>query len=195
MNGQSMHDASHLFIITGGPGAGKTTLVEALRAAGYTCSDEAGRQIIKEEVAAGGTALPWIDPRTFADRMLAFDIESYQRLRMQKGPVFFDRGIPDVIGYLNLLGLCAPEPARQAAANYSYNPRVFIAPPWQEIFGQDSERKQTFEEAERTYGSLAKVYATLGYELIALPIASVEARVAFVIEAARNAMRASPPGS
>ena len=185
-----MHDTSHLFIITGGPGAGKTTLINALSAVGYTCSDEAGRQIIKEEVAAGGTALPWIDPRAFADRMLAFDIESYRRLRTQSSPIFFDRGIPDVIGYLNLLGLCAPEPARQAAADYRYNGRVFIAPPWREIFSQDSERKQTFEEAERTYQSLAKVYVALGYELIALPLATVEERVAFVIAAARQATRA-----
>jgi predicted ATPase len=190
-----MHDTSHLFIITGGPGAGKTTLIEALRAAGNACSDEAGRQIIKEEVAAGGTALPWIDPRAFAERMLAFDIESYRRLRTQQAPVFFDRGIPDVIGYLNLLGLCAPEPAQKAAGDYRYNTRVFIAPPWREIFSQDSERKQTFEEAERTYQSIAKVYAMLGYELTELPIASVEERVAFVIKAARQAMRASSQGS
>jgi predicted ATPase len=190
-----MHDTSHLFIITGGPGAGKTTLIEALRAAGHACSDEAGRQIIKEEVAAGGTALPWIDPRAFAERMLTFDIESYRRLRGEKVPVFFDRGIPDVIGYLNLLGLCAPVPMQEAAAAHRYNRSVFIAPPWLEIFAQDAERKQTFEEAVRTYQSLAKVYAMLGYELIELPIASVEARVAFVIEAVGQAMRASSPGS
>lgn len=190
-----MHNTSHLFIITGGPGAGKTTLIEALRAAGHACSDEAGRRIIKEEVAAGGTALPWIDPRAFAERMLAFDIESYQRLRGEKGPVFFDRGIPDVIGYLNLLGLCAPVPTQEAATAHRYNRGVFIASPWHEIFAQDTERKQTFEEAVRTYQSLAKVYTTLGYELIALPLVPVEERVAFVVEAARQAMRASSPGS
>ena len=190
-----MHDTSHLFIITGGPGAGKTTLIEALRAAGHACSEEAGRKIIKDEVAAGGTALPWVDPRSFADRMLAFDMESYRRLRAQSGPGFFDRGIPDVIGYLNLLGLCAPEPAQRAAAECRYNARVFIAPPWREIFSHDEERRQTFEEAERTYQSLAKVYVTLGYELIALPLAPVEERVAFVLERARTAMAPSPRGS
>ena len=54
------------FVITGGPGSGKTTLVEALRRAGYACSVEAGRAIIQDQVARGGRALPWIDPAAFA---------------------------------------------------------------------------------------------------------------------------------
>jgi predicted ATPase len=65
---ETMHGTSHLFVITGGPGAGKTTLIEALRAAGCVCAPEAGRQIIQDEVASGGTALPWTDPRAFSKR-------------------------------------------------------------------------------------------------------------------------------
>jgi predicted ATPase len=127
--------------------------------------------------------------------MIALDIESYLRLRGEPGPVLFDRGIPDVVGYLNLLGLRAPVPMQEAAALHRYNRSVFIAPPWREIFAQDSERKQTFEEAERTFDSIAKTYAALGYDLIALPRRSVEERAAFVLETARRAMATLPRGA
>lgn len=52
------HDGNHLFIITGGPGAGKTTLIDALSAAGFPTSREAGRRIIQEQLDSGGSALP-----------------------------------------------------------------------------------------------------------------------------------------
>ncbi|HEY9579494.1 hypothetical protein [Sphingopyxis granuli] len=40
-------------------------------------------------------------------------------------------------------GLPVPQHVRSAAALFRYNRRVFIAPPWRAIFGQDTERKQT----------------------------------------------------
>lgn len=68
-----MNAADRLHVVTGGPGSGKSTLIEALAAAGVTTSAEVGRAIIKEELAAGGTALPWLDHRAFADRIRARD--------------------------------------------------------------------------------------------------------------------------
>jgi len=65
---------------------------------------------------------------------------------------------------------------------FRYNRRVFIAPPWQDIFQQDSERKQDFEEAVRTYEALVASYTTYGYELVEIPRVSVEERARFVLE-------------
>lgn len=52
---------------------------------------------------------------------------------------------------------------------------------WAEIFGQDRERKQDFDEASRTYDAMVATYTRLGYALIELPRASVEERTAFVL--------------
>ena len=46
-------DAARFHVLTGGPGSGKTTLIEALRRAGHACSVEAGRAIIQDQVAIG----------------------------------------------------------------------------------------------------------------------------------------------
>lgn len=175
--------SDRFFVVTGGPGSGKSTLLEALRRAGFRISEEVGRRIIKQQAAISGRALPWIDPALFADTMLSWEMRAHQDQAGAPGPVLFDRGVPDVLGYLTLCGLPVPEHMRRAAASLRYNRRVFIAPPWPEIFSRDAERKQTLEEAERTYDAMAKIYPACGYELIELPRASVEERVRFVLEA------------
>ncbi|HWX50372.1 MAG TPA: AAA family ATPase [Roseomonas sp.] len=175
-----MADDDRLFVLTGGPGSGKSTLIEALAAGGLSHMPEAGRAIIQDQVAIGGTALPWSDRLAFAELMLSWDMRSHRAAQRLAGPVLFDRGIPDVIGYLRLSGLPVPSHMERAAQRFRYNRRVFIAPFWPEIFARDAERKQSAEEAEATHAAMAEVYSRLGYELVPLPRASVEERVRVV---------------
>ncbi|HML31081.1 MAG TPA: AAA family ATPase [Hyphomicrobium sp.] len=181
----AQESGARLFVITGGPGSGKSTLAAALADAGYPTMPEGGRGIIRDQVAIGGNALPWADRSAFADIMLSWDLRSYREAPSiaGTGPVFFDRGIPDVVGYLQLSGLPVPAHVQRAAELFRYEARVFIAPPWPEIFSQDSERKQTIEEASATYQAMTAAYAGLGYELVTLPRLPVAERVAFVLSA------------
>ena len=169
-------------IVTGGPGSGKTTLIEALGRRGLQRMPEAGRAIIREQVAIGGKALPWADRAAFAELMLGWELRSYREAQALQGPVIFDRGVPDVLGYLRLCGLDVPAHAETAARLYRYNTKVLIAPPWPAIFTQDTERKQSLAEAEATYRALAETYEALGYELVPLPLVPVEQRVDFVMQ-------------
>lgn len=173
--------SSRFFVITGGPGSGKTTLLDALEKSGYRRSVEAGRAVIQQQLATGGNALPWGDRVQFAELMLAWEIRSYEEARRASGLVFFDRGVPDVVGYLRLIGEAIPKHVKEAAEQYRYNRQVFIAPPWHEIFCQDRERKQDFEEAVRTYEAMMATYAELGYELVEIPKIPTAERVKFVI--------------
>ncbi|WP_346266231.1 AAA family ATPase [Sphingobium limneticum] len=47
--------------MTGGPGSGKATIVDILAVRVSQHSSKAGRAIIRDQVAIGGTALPWAD--------------------------------------------------------------------------------------------------------------------------------------
>jgi predicted ATPase len=170
-----------LYVLTGGPGAGKTTLIDALERAGFARSVEVGRQIIQEQMAIGGRALPWCDPELFAELMLSREMQAYTALRAQQRPVFCDRGIPDVLGYLRVTGRAIPPYMRAAAERMRYNRFVFIVPPWPEIYDGDTERKQTLDEAIRTHAAMADVYTELGYALIEVPKALVAERVDFVV--------------
>ncbi len=175
------------FVVTGGPGSGKTSLIEALRARGFTTAPEAGRGIIRDQMAIGGRALPWQDPALFAELMLAWELRSWHEANALPGPVVFDRGVPDTLGYLRLTGLPVPAHMYEAARRFRYRRRVFIAPPWPEIFTQDSERRQTLDEARRTHDAMVEIYTELDYELLPLPRASIEQRADFVIDRMRLA--------
>jgi predicted ATPase len=176
-------ETDRFFVLTGGPGSGKSTLIDALAAAGHACSGEAGRGIIRDQVAIGGAALPWDDRRMFAETMLCWDMRSHREARARRGTVFFDRGVPDVMGYLRLVGEAVPAHVTRATELFRYNATVFVAPPWPAIFTQDSERRQDFDEAVRTYEVLAATYRDCGYSLVELPRADVAQRAAFVLAA------------
>ena len=172
----------HMFVITGGPGSGKSTLIDAMQGKGFASMPEAGRAIIRDQVQIGGTALPWADRAMFAELMLGWDLRSWHEASALERPVLMDRGVADVVGYLTLCGLPVPAHVEAAAKKYRYNSTVFIAPYWEAIFGQDAERKQDREEAEATGRVMADTYARFGYQIVELPKVSVEERVAFVVD-------------
>jgi predicted ATPase len=178
------------FLISGGPGAGKSTLLEALRAAGYSCFDEVSRQLIQEQVAIGSQCLPWVDLDSFAQIALQRMIEQYEQAStgMDEPISFFDRGIPDIIAYLRVGGLPIDESWYRAARQYRYESVVFMAPPWEAIYINDSERWQTFAEASALHQALVETYQALAYTVVELPRVSVTDRVTFV----RNAVSYVP---
>ena len=175
-----MPATDRLHVVTGGPGSGKTTLIDALGLAGVATSAEVGRAIIREQVAVGGAALPWADEQAFAELMLPREIAAHAAALASGATTVLDRGVPDVIGFLRVSGLPAPAAFDRAARAVRYNPRVFLAPFWAEIYTHDAERRQAPDVARATEAIMRETYADYGYDLIELPRASVAERVAFV---------------
>lgn len=178
-------------VITGGPGSGKTTLIAALAEEGFSVMPEAGRALIRAGQAIDGPGLPWRDPVLFAEAMLASEIRSHGEAAGLSGPVIFDRGVPDVAGYLHVTGLPVPPHIWRAVELYRYDDPVFLAPYWPEIFGPDSERRQDAAEARATAEAMARTYAEAGYRVVTLPRAPVAARAAFI----RAALAAAAGGA
>lgn len=109
-------------------------------------------------------------------------MRSYHLAEQSTGAVFFDRGVVDVVGYLRLMDLAIPKYMQNAVEIFRYNPQVFVAPPWEAIYAKDRERKQDFREAVRTYEAIIATYRENRYQLIELPLVSVEERMRFVFE-------------
>lgn len=164
----------------GRPRCGQDQPITELARHGFHTIPESGRAIICEEVASGGDALPWADRMAYAERMLERDLRAYEGAQALSAPVIFDRGIPDIMGYLALCDLPVPPHVTTAAKAARYNARVFLAPYWDEIFTQDTERKQTCAEAKATCAVMRETYTALGYQITELPRADIASRADFV---------------
>ncbi len=168
------------YIITGGPGFGKTTIINRLEELGHEVCHENSREIIKEQLDSGGNILPWNDVIKFTEIVVEKRIQTYNEI--PKGiNVFFDRGIPDALAFLYRQELEVKEHLRQAARDYKYNTIVFVTPPWHTIFKNDNERRETFAESSLIHSFITQTYANLGYKLVDIPPGELDKRVEFVL--------------
>jgi len=168
-------------VISGCSGGGKSSLLAELARRGYAVVEEPGRRIVAEEIAGIGAALPWVDLEAFARRAIRTALEDIGRASGETGRVFFDRGLVDAAVALQH---ATGEPALATlGARRHYDSRVFMTPPWKEIYVADAERRHGFDDAVAEYERLVAAYPTVGYRLVILPRASIAERADFVLRA------------
>jgi predicted ATPase len=173
-----MLDKPNFHVFTGGGGTGKTALIRHLQAAGELVVEENIRAVIREQVADGGSAVPWIDAAGCAELTTARDIADFDRLAGETRRVFFDRGLMDMHGANG----AAPSPRlADALRTRHYNRRVFVFPPWREIYATDGERWEAWSKMEAVFETILRTLPELGYEALVVPKATVEERAAFVL--------------
>ena len=169
--------ANQRVVLAGGPGAGKTSVIERLQAKGHHCAPDVARSVIRARLAAGLSPRP--APDEFARAVLAGDIANYEAAPADRIS-FFERGVVDALGSLRGAGELSPEACQVMLDRYPYHPVVLLFPPWGEIYRTDAERDQTFTHAVAVYGLVKRWYELCGYNLLEVPRVSVDERVAFV---------------
>ena len=173
---------THCVVFTGGPGSGKTSVLEALQKSGYRTKSEVGRKVIQQEVAKGSDSVPWANKQRFASKMLKKEVNALATLSNEGRTVFFDRSVIDVYGYCQLETLLVSRELLHQCSTANYIKTVFMFPPWQAIYQNDEERKQGFDTAVDTYRAMIKAYSHFGYQPIEMSLNSVEERMNFVLD-------------
>ena len=173
-------DANRFVVISGCSGGGKSTLLAELARRGCAVVEEPGRRIVKEQLLVGGTALPWTDKVAFARRCIALALSDRKAARRLKGRwVFFDRGLIDAsVALRHLTGEPVLNPIKRS---HRYHQRVFLAPPWPEIYVTDNERRHSLDAGVAEYQRLVDAYPALGYEVTILPKVGIAERSEFVL--------------
>lgn len=178
---------NQLVVITGGPGTGKTTIIDTLIEQGYACFSEISRQITLEARQQGIEQLFLEKPLLFSELLLEGRKKQYHSAAIdQSDLVFLDRGIPDILAYMHYIGDSYPAFFDQACKDHQYH-TVFLLPPWKEIYQSDEARYENYEQAQLIYAHLKETYEQYGYHLIEVPTGTVEQRIGFILDQLSNA--------
>ena len=175
-------------VITGGPGTGKTFLVRELEKAGYQCYHEVIREMTSSVIAEAGTSEDLINPLAFVSDPLTFNRNLLQsRLKQfihathsQEPFVFYDRGMPDVLAYMDYFEQPYSKTFSSPCAESRYD-LIFLLPPWKEIYSRDSERFETFEQACEIHDHLERTYTNFGYRVLPVGIGPVKERMRYIL--------------
>ncbi len=177
-------------VITGGPGTGKTVLVRELERKGYSCFHEIIREMTEAAKKQESPDKHLVNPLAFVSDPLAFNrriLEGRIRQfmdakRFQEPFVFYDRGIPDVLAYMDYFGQGYDGEFSRPCLQLRYD-LVFLLPPWREIYTRDDERLESFEEACEIHDCLEDTYKRCGYEVHTLETGTVQQRVDQLLKA------------
>lgn len=173
---------TNYYIFSGGPGSGKSTVLNILENMGYMTVKEVARDIIQNQVNTSGDAVPWNNTIRYSNLMLLHSIVDFEEFVHVDKPCFFDRGIIDTLGYARLIGIPITNEMKDAANKYRYNHKVFLFPFWKEIYVNDTERKQDLDEAERTFWKLKEEYERFDYNTIEVPFLTPQKRAEWILE-------------
>jgi predicted ATPase len=170
-------------VLIGGPGTGKTTIINELLKEGYCCMTEVSRAVTLKAKEEGIEQLFLTEPLLFSKMLLEGREKQFEHATtLNDKIVFFDRGIPDIHAYLDFVNTEYPPYFVEKSSTYKYT-KIFHFTPWKEIYTTDNERYESFEESVKIDAYLMRAYTELGYQLIQVPFGSVAERTAFILNA------------
>lgn len=173
-------------VITGGPGTGKTSIINELKNRNYTCLDEISREVTLKAREDGIEQLFLTQPLLFSELLLKGREKQFNDASNAKSDiVFLDRGLPDVLAYMDYIGDTYPKEFVNSCKNNLYD-LVFILEPWQEIFTSDNERYENFDQAVKIHHHLLNTYERFDYKLLDVPFAKIEERADFIINVVKS---------
>jgi predicted ATPase len=167
------------YVITGGPGSGKTTTVNLLSVRGYKTTIEHARHYIDTQLIKGRT----VDEvrknqREFQLGILEMQIEQEASLQPNE-IVFLDRAIPDALAYYRFLNLPADEKLVTSLTGAFYK-KVFILDTLPLI--NDYARREDEKDQKRIHELLTSVYESLPFPVVHVPVLTPEERVSFILK-------------
>jgi predicted ATPase len=176
-------------VITGGPGTGKTSIIKELEKRNYFCYHEVIRELTLEAKEEGSLKDLSTNPIAKVDDSMGFNLKILNgrikqfndSFNLKNEIIFFDRGVPDVLGYMDYFKQSYDNTFIKPCEENKYT-RIIVLPPWEGIYVSDDERFESYEEAVEIHTALENIYKKFNYEILVVPFGTVEDRTNFIID-------------
>ena len=173
--------ATEKYIITGGPGVGKTSILIGLELQGERVIPEAAIDII-QWYQAQGIKEPWNDPE-FEQRVLRLQVQRERQVQFAPRCIF-DRSVIDGLAYCIFYGKGVDEERRKEVDllvhNHEYK-KVFLI----ESLGFDNptdRRQENIEASKKLEKLIEKTYSDLGFTVIKIRPDTLSNRIEMILK-------------
>lgn len=179
-----LQEGQQRYILTGGPGAGKTSIIDSLARRGYLVAPEAATEIIEEDLKRGMDR-PW-RASDYHVRMYELISKKQKEVQSSSAPIaFFDRGHLDGISYILLqkrtLYQSVVDCVQSSINTCYFNRKVFFIDSLGFVMPGPARTEDLQESLEKAR-CLEENYREMGYEIIHIPPGPVEERAQTIID-------------
>ncbi len=192
------------FVLTGGPGVGKTSVGNALKQRGFMVAKEAFSDLFEDYVLREQTkGLSQKDSENNFWKFIITESVAFRRVLMCRqleleeaaeklhGIMFVDRGTPDIVAFGDVFGIYMTPEFRLLAESHEYNKYVFFLEPLpKELYQQTHVRHESYEESVKMHNTFKDLYRKFGYTVVEVPFDTIANRVSFIL----NHVNAICPG-
>ena len=167
-------------ILTGPPGTGKTSIIKNLKKLNFLCFDEVWSEEYENPSKKNDSdSIIEFSKHLFKKRKIQFEY-NIQSEKKNKEYFFYDRSLIDVVSYLKTYNKKIPENWIKYIEAQKYYKNVFYCPLWKDIYTNNKNRKENYNETIKIDQDMRQLYNNLGYKIKELPRLSVLNRVEFI---------------
>ena len=179
---------TYKIVISGGPGGGKTTIINSLKDLGFFCYDEISRELIEKYKKNGHKNIFIEKPVNFSNILWKKREEQYKNSIIQKKyqKVFFDRSLLDITSYLEFVGMRNSN-LEKKLKNFNYD-IVFLVKPNKKFYKKDYSRLEDFNKSMKIHSILEKNYKN-HYQTVTVPFEKLSERLTFITKYCKDYLK------
>ena len=172
------------FVLTGGSGVGKSTVIKLLNDAGYQTVPEAWSSLFDE--AKKQNKLDEFlteDPVTSREKIMDFQLALEAAIDVSK-PVFLDRSTVDVVAFGQLYNVCMEQWLLDIPTKDCYDLVFFFDPLPADLYEKNKREEVHCSRAQslQIEEYLKNIYTDMGFSLINVPFDTPSKRMDFILE-------------
>lgn len=176
---KNLRRQTNWYVITGGPGSGKTTTVNLLKERGYITTIEHARHYLDTQRLKGKT-VEEVRKNQLEFQLGILDMQIERKNQISPDVlVFLDRAIPDALAYYRFLNLPEDKKLLDLLPTVFYK-KIFILDTLP--LKQDYARKEDEAAQKEIHALLIEVYECLPLPIIRISVLEPDERVDFLLK-------------